>query len=419
MKYILKYALVLALVFALAGCGNSESKSAASGEEIGVGNESNPEKTGGNVKAVTENYDADFELCKNTEYVNLDWSNASHLMPDGIGGIYDLSVEKGSELYSNNIEFLDYFDKVSTHLFSEYESFNDKNNFRFISQPEFVLSGLYENDNYERIKTGDIKLDFLGFGSGWDSSTDNDGTDLECTSDGNYIKINRGNLLSKVERTVSNPGWFPTDSFPYGETFSVSKTVNIKLEDKETAIDEAAAYCEKYLNEAPFNTGDVFMTASGRILRIDDNTEGILFYLTTTYNGIPFDSINFEGRASDFSDGNEYLFTSSQALMVRSDEVEFCFLNNINRVITPIENEAQNIVSLKSAADIVSKSLSSSIKFEVLDTSLVYCVKQGLNGEPNTAAVHWKFELFNPNDNWTYVAYVNVRDESFFYFKHI
>lgn len=402
MKKVLSLILIL-MILLMTSCSKNDNKDMY----IGTG-------------SIEENTKKDFESLKTfSEYENMDWSNAFLSLPDEIGEIYDLSVERESELYSDNNEFLDYFDKVSSHLFSEYESFKDKNNFRFISQPEFVLNGLYENDNYERIKSGDIKLDFLGFGSGWDFSTDNDGTDLECTSDGNYIKINRGNLLSKAERNVSNPSWFPFDSFPLGRLFFVSETVNIKLEDKETPINEAAACCEKYLNEAPFNTGDVFKICSGKILRIDGNTEGLLFYPTTSYNGIPFDSIHFEGGASDFSDGNEYTFTSSQALMVRSDEMEFCFLNGLNRKITPTSKKAENIVSLKYAADLVSKNMSSRIKFEVIGTSLVYCVKTGSNSETDTAAVHWKFELFNPNDNWTYVAYVNAQNGSFFYFRHI
>lgn len=402
----MKKTISLMLIFMtllMASCSKSEDKEAYISAEL-----------------IEENARADFELlAMSVEYENMDWSNASLSLPNGIGVIYDIRVEKSDEIYSNNKEFMDYFDNVSEYLFSGSESFKNKDNFRFDSNSGILNAGLYDNDNLDRIKSGEIKISCLVFDTGWDLGKENDGKLLECVADGNYIKINRGNCLSKVERQTSNSGWFPHDSFPFTRSFSASDSANVKLEDKEISISDAAANCEEYLNEAPFLTCDEVKISFGRILQIDDGTEGILFYPTTTYNNIPFDSINFEGRASDFSDGNEYLFTSSQALMVRSDEVEFCFLNNINRVITPIEKEAQSNVSLKLAADIVSKNLSSNIKFVVLDTSLVYCVKQGLNGDPNTAAVHWKFELFNPNDNWTYVAYVNVQDESFFYFRHV
>lgn len=362
----------------------------------------------------------DFELLvTSAEYENMDWSNASLSLPDGIGEICDIRVEDPDKIYSNNKEFLDYFDNVSNHLFSGSESFKNKDNFRFDSRSGYFNDGLYDNGNLDRIKSGDIKVSCLSFDTGWDSGKENDGKLLECVANGNYIKINRGNCLSKVKRQISNSGWFPQDSFPVTSSFNGFGSANVKLEDKETPISEAAANCEKYLNEAPFVTGDKFKISSGSILQINDSTEGVLFYPTTTYNGIPFDNIHFEGRASDFSDGNEYIFTSSQALMVKSDEMEFCFLNNMNRKITPIGKNVQSIVSLKRAADIVSKSMSSNINFEVVGASLVYCVKQGLNGDSDTAAVHWKFELFNPNDDWTYVAYVNVQDESFFYFEHV
>lgn len=402
----MKKTISLMLIFMtllMASCSKSEDKEAYISAEL-----------------IEENVRADFELLvTSVEYENMDWSNASLSLPNGIGEIYDIRVEKSDEIYSNNKEFMDYFDNVSDYLFSGSESFKNKDNFRFDSNPGILNAGLYDNDYLDRIKNGEIKISCLVFDTGWDLGKENDGKLLECTANGNYIKINRGNCLSKVERQTSNSGWFPQDSFPFTRSFFAFESSNVKLEDNEIPISDAAANCEKYLNEAPFLTRDEVKISSGRILQINESTEGILFYPTTTYNGIPFDSINFEGRASDFSDGNEYLFTSSQALMVRSDEVEFCFLNDINRVITPIEKEAQSNVSLMRAADIVSKNMSSNINFEVFGTSLVYCVKQGLNGDPDTAAVHWKFELFNPNDNWTYVAYVNVQDESFFYFRHV
>lgn len=408
-----KLSLLLVMTLFMAGCSRSEDKDLyASTDSI--------EDKDSHISAdlIETSARTDFELLlTSAEYENMDWSNASLSLPNGIGEIYDIRVENPDKIYSNNQEFMDYFDNVSNYLFSGSESFKNKDNFRFDSNSGIFNAGLYDNGNFDRIKSGDIKVSCLVFDTGWDLGKENDGKLLECTANGNYIKINRGNCLSKVKRQTSNSGWFPQDSFPVKSSFSVLGSANVKLEDKEMPISDAAANCEKYLNEAPFLTHDKIKISSGRIFQINDSTEGVLFYPTTTYNGIPFDSIHFEGGASDFSDGNEYLFTSSQALMVKSDEVEFCFLNDLNRKITPIEKKAQSIVSLKRAADIVSKNMSSNINIKVVGASLVYCVKQG--GDSDTAAVHWKFELFNPNDDWTYVAYVNVQDESFFYFKHV
>ena len=76
MKRTLTTILTVILLCSLTACGKSENQSevsgGASGEtslEIGS-NESTV--TNINVKAVTENYDADFESCKNTSYINLD-----------------------------------------------------------------------------------------------------------------------------------------------------------------------------------------------------------------------------------------------------------------------------------------------------------------------------------------------------------
>lgn len=219
MKKTLSPMLIL-MTLLMTGCSKSEDKNAYISADL-----------------IEENARADFELLvTSAEYENTDWSNASLFLPNGIGEIYDINVEKSNEIYSNNKEFMDYFDSVSEYLFSGSESFKNKDNFRFDSNPGIFNAGLYDNDYLDRIKSGDIKVSFLGFDTGWDLGRENDGKLLECVADGNYIKINRGNCLSKIERNISNSGWFPHDSFPFTRSFSASDSANVKLNDNWTYV---------------------------------------------------------------------------------------------------------------------------------------------------------------------------------------
>lgn len=144
-----------------------------------------------------------------------------------------------------------------------------------------------------------------------------------------------------------------------------------------------------------------------------------MFYLTKTYNGIPFDSLNAEVKTTGFSNENGYNFDNSEVLMTKSNEIEYFYLSDLNCKITAAD-KLTDVVPLKKAADVVSDTMSEFVTFEVKNVSLVYCDKTrtGKKGEyenPSTAGAHWRFEMFNPNDGYTYVAYVSLRDGNCFY----
>lgn len=139
-------------------------------------------------------------------------------------------------------------------------------------------------------------------------------------------------------------------------------------------------------------------------------------YLIDTYNGIPFDNINSECRVSRFSDENSYYFNSSEALIARAGEVEYCFMNRLNPQLNTVGEKIEMLIPLKRAAGIVSESLTDYLTFKANEVSLVYTMRQTETKSVSECRPNWRFTLSNENDDRTYVCYVDAIDGRMFYY---
>lgn len=373
------------------------------------------------------------KIVEEISFENLNFSNAALTLPDNIGEIYDLKITRSDEPICSQAEFVEKFADYVKEIFPDSAYSNDESCYEFRGfndgEEDFIYADDGSNyarvyDNLSKIESGAITLESLLY------QTDSNGvheTDeyLWYFLDGNGVKMNRGNCMRKVEKERHIAGWMPRDNYSVKAEYAMPNSSVFKLEDGEISLDAAAEFCNNYLaNEAPYSKNSEVNLTTDRaaVLDLGDGTDALLFYLTKTYNGIPFDRLNTEGLLTEFSNQNAYNFDNSEVLMTKAGEIEYCYLSGLNCKTTTYDKITE-VVSLESAAAIASETLSQFVKFEVGDVSLVYCDKTrtGKDGEyenPSTASANWKFELFNPNDEWTYVAYVSLRDGSCFYYSY-
>ena len=370
------------------------------------------------------------KIVEENSFVNLDFSNAVLIPPNDFGEIYDLKITRSDDPICSQAEFVEKFAEYVKEIFPNSKYADDKNCFEFrgfkAGEEDFVFAEDGSNyarvyDNLQRLESGEITLESLLY------QTDSNGaheTDeyLWYFLDGNGVKMNHGDCMRNVEKERHIAGWMPRDNYNAKAEYVMPNSSVFKLEDGEITLDDAAEFCNNYFaNEAPYSKNSEVNLKAERasVLDLGNGNDAFLFFLTKTYNGIPFDFLNTEGVRTDFSNENDYNFDNSEVLMTKTGEIEYCYLSGLN-CKTAAADKLTEVVSLENAVKIAAETLSEYVKFEVGNVSLVYCDKTrtGKNGayeNPSTASAHWKFEMFNPNDEWTYAAYVSLRDGNCFY----
>lgn len=233
------------------------------------------------------------------------------------------------------------------------------------------------------------------------------------------LKMNRGNFMRAVEKNRNLAGWMPRDNYPLYELVSIDEYDRvINFNNGGQTIADSQDYCNSYFNNLKL-TGEnnfTFIVNETNVIETDSSHQALLFFLTRAYNGIPFDTLNSEGAFSAFSDRNEYYFDSSEALMCNTNEIEYYYLTVKNSNIIS-ELKIEEIISLKSATDIISSYMTSNIKFNVESVSLVYSnMMVNSNEYQSTAKPTWKFILKNSNDNLTYTAFVDAENGTCHYY---
>lgn len=436
MKKTLITLLTATVLLSCTGCSKSENGSEVSGVSSEI-TESAPESntpvggestvtSGALLKTSAEEWTS---IVEGKSFKNIDFSNAALILPDDIGEIYDLKITRSSEPVCSQAEFVERFAEYVKEIFPNSTYADDKNCYefrgynagekRFVhAEDGFNYARVY--DNLPKLENGDITLESLLY------QTDSHGvheTDeyFWYFLDGSSAKMNRGNCMRNVEKERQIAGWMPRDNYIAVSSYTLPDKSVFKLDDGEVSLDDAAKFCENYLsNTAPYsrNSEVDFKVNRADILELGESS-AFVFYLTKTYNGIPFDSLNAEVNTMGFSNENGYNFDNSEVLMTKGNEIEYCYLSDLNCKIAETD-KLTDVVSLKKAAEIVSDTMSEFVTFEVQNVSLVYCDKTrtGKKGEyenPSTASAHWLFEMFNPNDGYTYVTYVSLRDGNCFY----
>lgn len=408
--------LISSGLFFLTGCTNSGSDHNAAGEGYTP------------VESVYSTATMQFnDLLEENPYDNLNFSESTLQLSSEIGDLYDLELSYGE---SSQEDMWDLFNDSLRQLFPESEMLSDENYFfispsvesYFNNENVLIHPNIYESDYLERIKSGELQIDSFLYQTDTYAVHDTDEYFWLVSSYGGLAKMNRGTCMRLIDKERRIAGWMPRDDYPVIAHYFLPDSTAFMLDDGQVTIDEAASFCEDYFANTALYTKDIptkLKVGSVNVFQIGDDKYAYLMFLARSYAGVPFDALNMEGATSSFSDNNVYVFASSEALMTKTDEIEYCYLSMIYDDIDPVGDRIDNIISLEKAADIVSENMTHYITFQVENISLVYCSKSSTEeGLYATASVNWRFQLYNSNDDRTYIVFVNAADEHCFYYYY-
>lgn len=181
------------------------------------------------------------------------------------------------------------------------------------------------------------------------------------------------------------------------------------LLDKEISIKNAVSFFEKYVASIPVSEEAIFGIHVNNVVvyRLDEEHYGFEFVNSRIYDGIHFnfvwDGCNIDGLNRDMSYG----------VMVQSNDVDHIYAT-FNSYKAYDETRHTQFVSFEEAVTTVSEKMTNYVGFEVTRAELLYRYKEnigtGINVGETLYPVYpsWKLTLQNPNDNLTYVAYINA-----------
>lgn len=193
-------------------------------------------------------------------------------------------------------------------------------------------------------------------------------------------------------------GSYPPDS---EETFM--------LLDKEISIKDAVLFFENYVASIPVSEEPIFGIHVNNVdvYRLDEEHYGFEFINSRIYDGIHFnfvwDGCSIDGLNRDMSYG----------IMVQSSDVDHIYAP-FSAYKAYDETQYSQFVPFEEAVITVSEKMTDYVGFEVTRAELIYRYKPntgaGINVGETLYPVYpsWKLTMLNPNDNFTYVAYVNA-----------
>lgn len=181
------------------------------------------------------------------------------------------------------------------------------------------------------------------------------------------------------------------------------------LLDKEISIKNAVSFFEKYVASIPVSEEAIFGIHVNNVVvyRLDEEHYGFEFVNSRIYDGIHFNFV-WDGSEFDGPDGD-----MSYGIMVQSNDVDLIYAT-FNSYKAYDETRHTQFVSFEEAVTTVSEKMTDYVGFEVTRAELIYRFKPNIGAGINVGETQypvypsWKLTLQNPNDNLTYVAYVNA-----------
>ncbi len=95
--------------------------------------------------------------------------------------------------------------------------------------------------------------------------------------------------------------------------------------------------------------------------------------------------------------------------MAKSNDIDFWYMQQPYTNVEYDGSAITDIIPLERALNIMSEKLTQSVTFKVNKVDFVYCpLDFEENSYETTAEAAWRIESFNPNDEKTYIVYVNA-----------
>lgn len=250
--------------------------------------------------------------------------------------------------------------------------------------------------------------------------------------------VNKGeaaHLVGKIAFDETRLEWVPADTFIRLSAFepddhfesvgrySPQSEKSFPLLDGEMRICDAAEFFENYVNNAPISTGLQRNTRTSvysvEVLRINDAAYGYYFTTVPQFQGVNYEPVIY-GSRSEYN----YDPTGGEAFMIRRGDVDYIHCLYGNEWSFNVE-PCKEIVSIETAVKNISDMLTDGVTFEIISVEFVY-VQQYCKDELGHINIDtyeanitpaWRITAGNPNDNRTYMCYVDAKDgENFRYY---
>ena len=418
--------LAAAASLLLTACGSTTSNSGESAEVIESKSDTTPLKT------VTENFAAELNELKSNPHKNIDWTDAAIDYPLGeISECYAVKLMDDYEVHPEKVlpveEQLAQFERYCKTYLGEYNSefacFDTKN--RELSDDGYTIDGIEDEvftaypkiDEYkDKILNGEVV-------PVWYLYVDNYRQMYLWWSAESMIYphwYNKGTTLRMLDKYYKASSAIPTD---LGEPVAVyandgaHNNESYHLLDGEVTVGEALDW---FTNDYMKSLGviadeDIQKSAVKQIevYQITEDTYAYVFLFAPVINGIPCD---YSGERSYRVYQGETSFTSitycSQALMIKSNEIDWGIYISPQMYVT-VGEPITEIISLKKAAENMSKSVSENILYKAKSVELVMTAdrkkdKNAGKTEENPLMPMWKFTLQNENDGFLYDFYIDA-----------
>ena len=415
-----KIILIFAFLLLLTACGTSadfSSESSETAECIDGNNQTDIKQT--NVLGVTEKYNTDFESCKNTAYINLDWTNAVNYPVNSVSEIYDLQYDGDIHIIETipQKDRLEQFKEYCIFYFGEYldecaffESYDTIPN---VTKTETPANGITYR-SYYRVSDFQNELENNKVRISWLIYRNIEKKQYLWWAQTEYPHwINKGEAMTALAQNFNYTSWIPSDlGEPIARYYNDGKSdsVTYKLSDGEISIGDAIRYfTEDYARSLPYEDKPEYYVRYVDVYKMDNETYAYVLITTTMFNGIPYEQ---DYEISSSSVIPDHFASYGQALMIMMNDIDTALWCCPETEMKPVGNPVEKIVSLKAAADIVSHNLSQSVKFNVISTELIY------HGRSALLKPTWLFTLYNTNDSLYYNAYVDAETGKFSYFAY-
>ncbi|MGN0670891.1 MAG: hypothetical protein ACI4JZ_10115 [Oscillospiraceae bacterium] len=404
----------------LTACGSTTSNSGESTEVIESNSETTPFKT------VTESFESELNDLKSTPQVNIDWSNAAIGYPlQGISECYAVKLMDAFEVHPEKVlpieEQLAQFEYYCKIYLGEYNSefacFDTKN--RELSDDDYTIDGI-ENEVFTAFPKIDEHKEQILNGEVvpvWYLYVDHKRQMYLWWSAESMIYphwYNKGTALQMLDRYYKASSTIPTD---IGEPVAVypndgsHNNESYHLLDGDVTVGEALDwFSNDYMKSLGIAENDIEKPAVRQIevYQITEDTFAYVFHFTPTVNGIPLD---YAGeriyRLSQGEKAFNSVTRSGQALMIKSGEIDWAI--DISPEMYATEGEPiTEIISLKKAADIMSKSVSENVLYKAKTVELVMTADKSAENPDPLLMPTWKITLQNENDGFLYDFYIDA-----------
>ncbi len=297
-----------------------------------------------------------------------------------------------------------------------YNGYDDVDNTLAVNEAFFPLSNKEVYDTYMAGGYVHGGLTFMAYTEAWSKREESVCLFYRSPFGNDYCVFNKG-VLQKYDAELNGK-----------TTYSASDIVSVRdyegvkrlppdseekfklLDDKEISVKDAVKFFEDYIVSIPVaskHSGYNIHVDEVNVYRLPDNEHYIYFFRNSReFDNIPFTFWDGTGTGNDEPD-------LSEGLMAVTDDVDWVYAPyNANEAFD--EKRYTEFIPFEEAVKTISEKLTDYVDFKVTRAELMYKVSEriywgSIIGENfERARPVWKLTLENPNDDVTYVAYLDA-----------